>query len=185
MSKRGRVFIVSGPSGCGKSTVLGEVFRHYKNYHFSVSATTRAPRPGERDGVEYFFISEEKFDDMGEKGQFLEHARYAKCSYGTPRGPVEEKLSQGVDVFMDIEVQGARQVKAAMPEAVSIFIAPPGLEELERRLRGRATDSEEKIRLRLETARTELAEAPRYDHLVVNDDCKRAAGEILDIINNA
>lgn len=185
MGKKGRVFIVSGPSGCGKSTVLGEVFRHYKNYHFSVSATTRAPRPGERDGVEYFFITEARFDEMVEKGEFLEHARYAKCSYGTPRSPVEEKLAEGVDVFMDIEVQGARQVKAAMPEAVSIFIAPPSLEELERRLRGRATDSEEKIRLRLETAKIELREAPHYDHLVVNDDYLKAAAEILEIIDRA
>lgn len=185
MREKGRVFIVSGPSGCGKSTVLKEVFKHYKNYHFSVSATTRAPRPGERDGVEYYFITEEKFDEMVENGEFLEHARYAHCSYGTPRGPVEAKLREGVDVFLDIEVQGARAVKAALPEAVSIFIAPPSLRVLEERLRGRATDSEEKIRLRLETARVELAEAPHYDHLVVNDDYVRAAGEILDIINNA
>ncbi len=185
MNKKGRAFIVSGPSGAGKSTVLGEVFRRYSNYHFSVSATTRAPRPGERDGVEYFFITQGQFDEMVEKGQFLEHARYAKCSYGTPRGPVEEKLAEGVDVFLDIEIQGARQIKAAMPEAISIFIAPPSLETLEARLRGRATDSEEKIRLRLETARNELAEAVHYDHVVVNDDYKRAAGEILDIINNA
>ncbi len=185
MSKKGRVFIVSGPSGCGKSTVLKEVFKNYKNYHFSVSATTRAPRPGERDGVEYFFISEAKFDEMVEKGEFLEHARYAHCSYGTPRGPVEAKLLEGVDVFMDIEIQGARAVKAAMPEAVSIFIAPPSLQELEKRLRGRATDSEEMIRLRLETARVELDEATHYDYLVINDNYLRAAGEILEIIHSA
>ncbi len=185
MNKNGRAFIVSGPSGVGKSTVLGEVFRHYTNYYFSVSATTRAPRPGERDGVEYFFITQEQFDEMVEKGQFLEHARYAKCSYGTPRAPVEAKLAQGVDVFLDIEVQGARQIKAAMPEAVSIFIAPPSVEALEARLRGRATDSEEKIRLRLETAKNELSEAVHYDHVVVNDDYKRAASQLLAIIQNA
>ena len=185
MRKRGKVFIVSGPSGCGKTTVLTEVYRHYDNFHFSVSATTRRPRPGETDGVEYFFITEEKFDDMVEKGEFLEHARYARCSYGTPRGPVEEKLAQGVDVFMDIEVQGAKQVKAAMPEAVSIFIAPPSLEVLERRLRGRATDDEDKILIRLDTAKREIAESVHYDHVVVNDDYVRAAGEILDIIHGA
>lgn len=184
MSDRGRVFIVSGPSGSGKSTVLREVFKRRDRLYFSVSATTRAPRPGETDGVEYYFITEERFDAMVENNEFLEHARYAKCSYGTPRAPVEEKLAQGVDVIMDIEVQGARQVKARMPEAVSVFIAPPGPEELERRLRGRGTDSEEKIRLRLETAKTELLEAGHYDHVVVNDDYLRAAGELLNIINN-
>lgn len=184
MSDKGHVFIVSGPSGSGKSTVLHEVFKRRDRLFFSVSATTREPRPGETDGVEYYFISEEKFDAMVDNNEFLEHARYAKCSYGTPSGPVEEKLAQGVDVIMDIEVQGARQVKERMPEAVSVFIAPPSLEELERRLRGRATDSEEKIRLRLETAKTELLEAEKYDHVVVNDDYMRAAGELLDIMNN-
>ncbi len=182
---KGTVFIVSGPSGTGKSTVLGEVFRRREKLYFSVSATTRAPRPGETDGVEYFFLTEEKFDGMVERGELLEHARYAKCSYGTPRAPVEEKLTEGFDVIMDIEVQGARQVKERMPEAVSVFIAPPSLEELERRLRGRATDSEEKIRLRLETAKSELREAERYDYVVVNDDYRRAAGELLSIIEKS
>lgn len=184
MSDRGRLFIVSGPSGSGKSTVLREVFKKRDRLYFSVSATTRDPRPGETDGVEYYFITEDTFDAMVEHDEFLEHARYAKCSYGTPRAPVEDKLSQGFDVILDIEVEGARQVKARMPEAVSVFIAPPSLEELERRLRGRATDSEEKIRLRLETARGELAEAGHYDHVVVNDDHMRAADELLQIINS-
>ncbi len=185
MSDRGHVFIVSGPSGSGKSTVLKEVFKARPGMYFSVSATTRSPRPGETDGVEYFFITEERFDSMVEADEFLEHARYARCSYGTPRAPVEEKLDEGVDVVMDIEVQGARQVKARMPEAVSVFIAPPSLEELERRLRGRGTDSEEKIALRLETAKAELREAEKYDHVVVNDDYLRAAGELLNIIKSA
>ncbi len=180
---RGHVFIVSGPSGCGKSTVLGEVFRRRSDLYFSVSATTREPRPGETDGVEYYFISQEQFDKMVAREEFLEHATFARCSYGTPRAPVEERLARGIDVIMDIEVKGARQVKERMPEAVSVFIAPPSLEELERRLRGRATDSEEKILLRLETARVELQEAEAYDHVVVNDDYMRAAGELLDIIN--
>lgn len=185
MSERGHVFIVSGPSGSGKSTVLREVFKRRDRLYFSVSATTRAPRPGETDGVDYWFITEERFDEMVEQDQFLEHARYAKCSYGTPAGPVREKLREGYDVILDIEVQGARQVKARMPEAISVFIAPPSLEELERRLRGRSTESEEKIKLRLETAKNELPEAKKYDHVVVNDDYMRAAGELLDIINNA
>ncbi len=185
MSREGRLFIVSGPSGSGKSTVLGEVFKQRPDIYFSVSATTRAPRPGETDGVEYFFITEEQFDRMVENDEFLEHARYARCSYGTPREPVARRLSRGTDVILDIEVQGARQVKSRMPEAVTVFIAPPSLQELERRLRGRATDSEEKIALRLETAKGELEESARYDHVVVNDDYVRAAGELLNIINNA
>lgn len=184
MSEKGHVFIVSGPSGTGKSTVLGEVFRRRDRLYFSVSATTRGPRPGETDGVEYYFITQEKFDEMVSREEFLEHATFARCSYGTPRAPVEAKLDEGVDVIMDIEVQGARQVKARMPEAISVFIAPPSLEELERRLRGRATDSEEKIRLRLETAKSELEEAKSYDHIVVNDDYMRAADELLKIINS-
>lgn len=184
MSERGKVFIVSGPSGSGKSTVLGEVFKRRDRLYFSVSVTTRGPRPGETDGVDYRFITQEEFDEMEANDAFLEHAKYAKCSYGTPRGPVEEKLAQGYDVILDIEVQGARQVKRRIPDAVCVFIAPPSLEELERRLRGRATDSEEKIRLRLETAKAELQEAVNYDHVVVNDDYMRAAGELLDIINN-
>lgn len=185
MSDRGHIFIVSGPSGSGKSTVLGVVFKNRPDIYFSVSATTRNPRPGETDGVEYMFITEDKFDEMVEKDLFLEHARYAKCSYGTPREPVEERLLAGTDVIMDIEVQGARQVKERMPEAISVFIAPPSLDELERRLRGRSTESEDKIKLRLETAKKELLEAESYDHVVVNDDYMRAAGELLDIINNA
>ncbi len=185
MSKRGRLFIVSGPSGSGKSTVLGEVFKRRDRLYFSVSATTRAPRPGETDGVEYFFLDEERFDQMVERGEFLEHARYAKCSYGTPRGPIEEKLNAGIDVILDIEVQGAKQVKARMPEAVSVFLAPPDLRELERRLRSRGTESEERIALRLETARSELREAEKYDYVVVNDDFRRAAGELLDIIDRS
>lgn len=184
MSKKGRLFIVSGPSGCGKSTVLGEVFKRRERLYFSVSATTRAPRPGERDGVEYFFIDEERFDEMVEKDRFLEHARYAKCSYGTPRAPVEEKLEAGFDVILDIEIQGAAQVKTRMPEAVSVFIAPPSLAELERRLRSRGTESAERIALRLETAKTELGQAEHYDHIVVNDDYVRAAGELIEIINS-
>lgn len=184
MSKKGKLFIVSGPSGSGKSTVLGEVFKRRDRLYFSVSATTRGPRPGERDGVEYYFIDQSRFDEMVENDEFLEHARYAKCSYGTPRKPVEEKLNAGIDVILDIEVQGAGQVKARMPEAVSVFIAPPSLEELERRLRSRGTETEERIALRLETAKSELREAEKYDHVVVNDDYVRAAGELLDIINN-
>jgi guanylate kinase len=184
MSKKGNIYIISGPSGSGKSTVLKEVFAQRENYYFSISATTRSPRPGEQDGVEYFFITKERFQEMIENDEFLEYAQYVENSYGTPRKPVEDKVQSGYDVIMDIEVQGAKQVKEKLPEAISIFIAPPSLEELERRLRGRSTESEEKILGRLETARHELELSVNYDHKVINDEVSRAANEILSIMRS-
>ncbi|MBQ1767797.1 MAG: guanylate kinase, partial [Oscillospiraceae bacterium] len=168
--KRGKLYIVSGPSGCGKSTVLREVFAHRRNIFFSVSATTRGPREGEKDGKDYFFITREEFERLIAEGELLEHAKYVSNYYGTPRKPVEAMLSEGSDVVLDIEVQGAAQVKEKMPEAVSFFIMPPSLEELERRLRGRGTETDEKIRSRLDQAEREMAESGRYDYIVVNDD---------------
>ena len=182
---KGIVFVVSGPSGCGKSTVLHEVFKKRDKLYFSVSATTRLPRPGEHDGKVYFFLSKEQFQSMYEDGQLLEHAEYAGNFYGTPRGPVEEKLLSGFDVIMDIDVQGARQVKEKMPEAVLIFVAPPSMEELEVRLRGRSTESEEKILCRLETARVELNMANMYDKVIINDIVSRAADEMIEIMDNS
>lgn len=179
---KGQIFIISGPSGCGKSTLLKEVFSKRDKVYFSVSATTREPREGETDGVQYYFVTKEKFRNMIENDEFLEYAEYVENSYGTPREPVETKIDEGYDVFMDIEVQGAAQVKAKKPEAVSIFIAPPSIEELERRLRSRSTETEEKVQGRLQKARVELFEAPKYDFQIVNDDVERASAEILDII---
>lgn len=180
--KKGKLYIVSGPSGCGKSTVLREVMAHRRKLYFSVSATTRAPRPGEKDGVDYHFVTEAEFNAMVGRDELLEHATFVNCSYGTPRGPVEEKMAAGIDVVLDIETQGARQVKAKMPEAVSVFILPPSLEELERRLRGRGTETDEKIKSRLATAAVELLEADTYDYRVVNDKVAEAAEEILKIM---
>ena len=182
MMNKGHAFIISGPSGSGKSTLLKEVFAARDNMFFSVSATTRDPRPGEVDGKDYFFVKREEFQRMLHNDELLEHAEYVGNCYGTPRGPIDEMTSKGCDVILDIEVQGAMQVKAKMPEAVSIFIAPPSIEELEKRLRGRSTETEEKIAGRLETAKKELALADTYDYKVLHDDVDRAVAELLHIM---
>ena len=161
MSERGKLLVISGPSGTGKSTVIGHLMKLRPGLEFSVSATTRAPRPGEVDGREYFFVTHDRFAEMVDNNELLEHASFVGNHYGTPRSQVEKRLEQGITVILDIEVQGAAQVKAAMPEAVTVFLAPPSLEVLEQRLRGRGTETEEKIRSRLETARQELLLAPK------------------------
>lgn len=179
---KGKVFIISGASGTGKSTLVHQVLQARPDIFFSVSATTRPPRPGERDGVEYHFLREEDFARLlGENG-LLEHAEYVGNHYGTPAAPVREAMEKGQDSLLDIEVQGARQVKACLPEAVSIFIIPPSFGELERRLRSRSTDSEEKILGRLARAKEEYAQAREYDYIVVNDTVPQAVSEILAIL---
>ena len=182
MTERGKLLVISGPSGTGKSTVIGHLMEMRPGLEFSVSATTRDPRPGEVDGREYFFVTHDRFAEMVENNELLEHAAFVDNRYGTPRSQVERRLEQGITVILDIEVQGAAQVKAAMPEAVTVFLAPPSLEVLEQRLRGRGTETEEKIRSRLETAQKELLLAPTYDFTVINDDAVRAAREINDIL---
>jgi len=182
MTDRGKLIVISGPSGAGKSTVVFKAIEDRKDVCFSISVTTRAPRPGEQDGREYFFITRERFDEMVAEDRLLEHALYVSNCYGTPRDYVEQKLSEGMNVLLDIEVQGARQVSEKMPEAVKIFIVPPTLEELRRRLEGRQTDSREAIEARLERARQEYAEADFYDYLIVNDDAEKAAQELAAII---
>ena len=178
----GKLLVVSGPSGAGKSTVIARLMARRRDLAFSVSVTTRAPRPEETDGVNYHFIDMAHFSQLVEEGALLEHAVYVSNCYGTPREPVLERLRAGTSVVLDIEVQGAHQVKAAMPEAVTVFLAPPSLPELERRLRRRGTDSEERIRQRLETARTEYARAGDYDYIVINEDPDEAAGELSAIL---
>jgi guanylate kinase len=150
--------------------------------YFSVSATTRTARRGETDGVSYLFISHELFQEMLRHNEFLEYAEYVGNYYGTPKKPVLEHIEHGSDIILDIDVQGCKQVHQAMPEAVTIFIIPPSLEELERRLRGRGTDSEEKMKKRLERAIMELGEKDSYDYVVVNDSVEKAAQEILEIM---
>ncbi len=182
MNKRGKLFVISGPSGAGKSTVVFKAMEGREDYCFSTSVTTRKPRPGEVDGREYFFIDRDRFSEMVLRDELLEYAEYVSNSYGTPRAYVEEQLDAGFDVILDIEIQGARQVHEKMPEAVMIFIAPPTLEELERRLVNRGTDTAEAIRGRLARARQEYAEADFYSYIIVNGDADTAAAELASII---
>ena len=184
-SEKGRLFIISAPSGTGKSTVIKYILDHRKEIVLSVSATTRPPRTGETDGVSYHFVTRERFQDMVEHGEFLEFATYVGEFYGTPKKPIYECVGNGKDVILEIEIQGAKQVMAKEPGAASIFIVPPDMVELERRLRGRGTDSEEKLAARLRRAGEELKEKVHYTHIVVNDDIARAAEEILSIIENS
>lgn len=179
--KKGKLIVISGASGVGKGTVLGIMMEKRKDLSFSVSATTRPPRPGEIDGVHYYFISREKFEDMIAAGEFLEYDAHAANYYGTPRAQAEEKQSHG-PVLLDIEPKGAKQVKEKAPDAVLIFIMPPSVAELERRLRGRGDTSEEQIQMRMERATWEMEQRVWYDHVVVNDDPERCAQEILKII---
>jgi len=181
MSK-GKLFVISGASGVGKGTVLGLMMEKRKDLFFSVSATTRPPRPNEVDGVHYYFITKEKFEDMIEKGEFLEYDAHAANYYGTPRAQAEEKQEKG-HVLLDIEPKGAAQVRKAAPDATLIFIMPPSMEELERRLRGRGDTPEEQIVIRMERAVWEMEQRSWYDHVVVNDDAQRCADEILNIIS--
>ena len=180
--QKGKLIVISGPSGAGKSTVVFKALEGRDDVCFSVSATTRKPRPGEVDGREYFFVEPDKFKEMIANDELLEHAEYVANSYGTPRAYVEKKLAEGMNVILDIEVQGAKQVHEKMPEAVMIFFIPPTMEELERRLRGRGTDSERKIEARLIRAREEYEAATFYDYLFINDDVDTAAKEFASII---
>ena len=182
---RGRSFIISGPSGVGKSTVLKALFQKRGNLYFSVSATTRAPREGEVDGVHYHFLSRETFREWIEQDQFLEYAEFVENSYGTPKKYVYEAMEAGQDVILDIEVQGAILVKEKMPEVVRIYLAPPSWEELERRLRARGTDSEETIQKRLNRAKEEFKLAHTYDYFVINDTVEHAMEELDSIMTAA
>src|SRR5687768_13434276 len=178
-----RVFVITGPSGVGKGTLIRDLRSRVPGLELSVSATTREPREGESDGVDYHFLSPEEFARRAEEGDFLEHATFSGNRYGTFRSEIERTLDAGSSVVLEIEVQGARQVRAAMgDEAVLIFIAPPGPEALRERLAGRGTDSEDAIQRRLETAKQELEAQQEFKHVVVNDDVERAAAELEQIV---
>ena len=179
---RGQLIVLSGPSGVGKSTVISELLSERSNIYFSVSFTTRKPRVGEEDGKNYNFVSKKTFEAMIERDEFLEYAQYVDNYYGTSLKVIEEKLAAGIDVLLDIEVQGAAKVRTKCPDAVLIFIIPPSFEELSRRLHGRNTDDASVIEDRLKKARQEYQEIPNYDYLVVNDKVSDAAGEIMSIL---
>jgi guanylate kinase len=174
----GKVFVITGPSGVGKGTLIEQVLGRVPELELSISATTREPRPGEVDGREYHFLSPEEFGRRIEAGDFLEHASYSGNHYGTLRDEVEGRLAEGRSVVLEIEVQGARQVRDAMPEAVQIFIAPPDEAALRERLEGRGTDAPEDIEQRLRTAEVELAARSEFPHVVVNDEVQQAAAEL-------
>ncbi len=182
MPDQGRLFVVSGPSGVGKSTVLQKARARLPNLGYSVSLTTRPPREGEVDGVHYHFVTRDEFSKSIEQGEMAEWAEVVGNLYGTSCAAVEERLAQGADVLLEIEVKGAAQIKKRFKDAVFIFIMPPTEEVLERRLRGRGTESEQVIQERLELARTEMREAPWYDHRVVNDELDRAVDELTRLM---
>ena len=176
------VFVITGPSGVGKGTLIRGLRERLPQLELSVSATTRPPRPGERDGVDYHFLSNERFDELLAAGQFVEYADYAGRRYGTLRSELDGRIGRGVPVVLEIEVQGARQVRSAMPEAVQVFIAPPSLATLRERLLGRGTDEQEEVQRRLRVAEEELAAQPEFAHVVVNDELVRATDELYAIV---
>jgi guanylate kinase len=180
-----RVFVITGPSGVGKGTLIRGLMERHPELELSVSATTRAPRPGERDGVEYHFLKPDEFDRRVAENDFVEHADYAGRRYGTLRSELEERVRAGRPVVLEIEVQGARQVRAAMPEAVQVFIAPPSSEALRARLVGRGTDAPEQVDDRLRTAERELEAQPEFGHVVVNDRLEQATDELVAIVQHA
>jgi len=179
----GNVFVLSAPSGTGKSTLAKQLVKHVADLNFSVSFTTRKPRPGEVDGKDYFFVDDATFDAMVAEDGFVEWVRVYERRYGTGKAWIREKLESGMDILLDIESQGARKVHEAIPDAVMVFLLPPSSAELSARLRGRGDESEEQVRIRLDYARHELAQFEGYDYLVVNDTVEQAYRRLESIIN--
>ena len=184
-NRKGIIIVVSGFSGAGKGTLMKELTKKYDNYALSVSATTRNPRPGEVNGREYFFVTNEEFEKLINENGLIEHAGYVDHYYGTPRKFVEDKLSQGIDVILEIEIQGALQIKEQYPDAVLLFVMPPSVAELEKRLRGRGTETEEVILQRLKRAKEESVGIEKYDYLIINDDLEKCTERLHSIIEAA
>jgi guanylate kinase len=181
-----RLVVLAGPTAVGKGTVAGYVRENFPDVWLSVSTTTRKPRPGEIDGVHYHFVDDEEFERLREAGEFLEWAVvHGRAKYGTPRRPVEEALAQGRKALLEIDLQGARQVRRTMPEALFVFLEPPSWEELVRRLVGRGTETEEERKVRLATARHELAAAREFDVLITNDEVRRASEELVSLMRSS
>jgi guanylate kinase len=183
VGRRGRLIVLAGPSGVGKGAIVARLLAALPDLELSISATTRRPRPREDEGRHYYFVDRADFDRMIQAGGFLEWADIFGERYGTPREPVERALAAGRDVLVEIDVQGARQVKAADPSAYMVFITPPSLDELERRLRTRGTETDEQVKRRLAKASDELAAEPEFDVTVVNDDLERAAREVIQLVD--
>jgi guanylate kinase len=185
MKRKGIIIVVSGFSGAGKGTIMKELTKRYEQYALSISATTRNPREGEENGREYFFITTEEFEKLIAEDGLIEHAKYVNNYYGTPRKYVEEKLSQGIDVILEIEIQGALQIKEQYKDAVLLFVMPPSAQVLEKRLRGRGTETDEVIAKRLARAKEEAVGIEKYDYIVVNDDLDECVEKVHEIISSA
>ena len=179
---KGILFVVSAPAGCGKDTILEQALSRNINLHYSVSATTRPMRPGETDGVSYHFRTRDQFEEMIAQNELLEHTEYCGNYYGTPRKTVEDMLASGKNAVLKIEIEGAANVKKLFPEAVLIFILPPSMQELDRRLRGRGTEDEPTIQKRLEQAKTELSYAKNYDYVITNGDLEKAVDDLIAVV---
>jgi guanylate kinase len=183
-NQEGILIVISGPSGSGKGTVLNSLLAKSENLYFSISATTRSPRKGEVHGKQYFFITKSEFIVLADKNQMLEHTEYCGNLYGTPKQAVEDRLKQGENVLLEIEVDGNAQIRQNVPQSVSIFILPPSFKVLEQRLRNRATDSEQALEKRLKRAKNELEQAMNYDYIVINDDIDKCVGKVVKIIES-
>ena len=181
-ARRGRLFVIAAPSGAGKTSLVRALMEREPSLRFSISYTTRPQRPTETDGRDYFFVSKDEFEAMTGRGEFLEHARVFDNCYGTARGQVEASLAAGQDLILEIDWQGAQQIRRALPECQSIFILPPSRDELERRLRGRGTDAEDVIQRRLRDAATDMTHWSEFDYVVVNDDFERALADLHAIV---
>jgi guanylate kinase len=178
-----RPTVLTGPSGVGKGTLVARLRERHPEIWLSVSATTRAPRSGEIDGIHYFFHSKERFNELVQSGGLLEWAEFAGNCYGTPRQPVSKRVAKGIPVLLEIELEGARQVRKSLPEAIQLFLAPPSVDELEKRIRGRGTEAEEAIQRRLKRAQEELAAQTEFDAVIINDDLETALAELEKQMN--